>query len=191
VHARLDLSLSCLFYPHFPRCGRDHKPYGLFTLIVWFFCIPLTTWAPCTAVDDKQISSPTSLDIDESTTHAANLVVSACLSPLSTFRVSPASASHLFGYLSAICVCLLPTPPPPPNTPTPLPRPPPISHVPSTTPFSPQNTMSNFKPVPGLGFSAYPYPMANAFHPTLPHPPCNPITLNHTPPPPVFVSTPS
>ncbi len=23
------------FYPHFPRCGRDHKPNDLFTLVMW------------------------------------------------------------------------------------------------------------------------------------------------------------
>ncbi len=23
------------FYPHFPRCGRDHKPNGLSALFVW------------------------------------------------------------------------------------------------------------------------------------------------------------
>ena len=36
-----------------PRCGRDQKPNGLFTLVVYFICIPPTTWAPCTAVDIK------------------------------------------------------------------------------------------------------------------------------------------
>ena len=41
-----------------PRCDRDHKPNGLFTLVVWFFCIPPTTWAPCMAVDTKQSHEP-------------------------------------------------------------------------------------------------------------------------------------
>jgi hypothetical protein len=44
--------------PLFHRCGRDHKPNGLFTLVVWFLCIPPTTWAPCTAVDVKESPEP-------------------------------------------------------------------------------------------------------------------------------------
>ncbi len=44
--------------PPCPRCGRDHKPNGPFTLVVWFFCIPPTTWAPCTVVDNKPSHEP-------------------------------------------------------------------------------------------------------------------------------------
>ncbi len=91
-----------------PRCGRDHKPNGPSTLAVWCFAYHprlghrARLWT---------ISSPTSfvVDIKESTTHAANLVVLPSRLTLHLpFRVFV--CLPLFGCLLARLCCFLPPP---------------------------------------------------------------------------------
>ena len=93
--------------PQFPVVITD-KPHGLFTLVVWFFCIPPTTWAPCAAVDDKQSHEPV-VDVKESTTHAAIFWLSfPNRLPLSYFYACT-SASH-FLVVCSPSVLFLPPP---------------------------------------------------------------------------------
>ncbi len=90
--------------PPCPRCGRDHKPNGLFTLVVWFFCIPPTTWAPCTAVDTRcEFSCLTFLSYTSSTVSRARLPPTFWLSARHLCCFSPPPKNKIIMCTPQVC----------------------------------------------------------------------------------------